>query len=179
MPHVSHPAIARPAKPSALTIIEQTLSPPLRLRGGCEMGGVYAPCRFGLTEAITDERMTTRDSGCRSCWSSRRGEGGLARRPQGVGSGRFRKRQPTTIGRSLGPISALRLGGALCLVLPRCDGSGTAARSELWANSRGLGGALCLVLPRCVGPGFPLRGQGWFRPSEPRWTPGRHQPREG
>ena len=96
--------------------------------------------------------------------------GGPSRRPQvAFGSDHLRPR-----GRCLGPIPG-GLGGALCLLLASpCwtwDCQKVGALGQRWEGGRGRG--LGLVPPHCVGPGLML--QGWFRPSEPRWTPSRRR----
>ena len=73
-------------------VVEQTLSPPVRFRGACRTGGVHAPCRFGSTEDITEERMTTSGSWMPQLLVLSPRSGG----PFKEATGRIQKRQPTT-----------------------------------------------------------------------------------
>ncbi len=122
--------------------------------------------------------MTTRDSGCRSCWFSRRGAGGLSRRPQ---------------------VAFLHFFESLAVVGGRFH---SPARLVPWANSgrfrKGFVPITCLAvldlgLPEGRSLGPTLGGwEGpwawlstsslcWSRvhdpgcPSEPKWTPSRRR----
>ena len=76
-------------------VVEQTLSLPVRFRGASRTGDVHAPCRFGSTEDITEERMTTSGSWMPQLLVLSPRSGGPSKESTG-GLGCCRKRQPTT-----------------------------------------------------------------------------------